>query len=81
MIDDINNVLKNLRKIKGFTLRQVEKITGISNSYLSQLENGKTQNPSVNTLYKLSEAYNVDFNSILGLAGVIKNIGYKSYSN
>ena len=64
-------VLKNLRETKGLTLRRVEKVTGISNAYLSQLENGKTQNPSANVLYKLAEAYGVEFNALLELAGII----------
>lgn len=47
---------KQLRINKGLSLREVENITGISNSYLSQLERGKIKTPSyktVRTLYLL----------------------------
>jgi transcriptional regulator with XRE-family HTH domain len=49
--------LRNLRKKKGLTLRQVEKKTKISNSYLSQIEQGKRGLPSIDTLEKLADAY------------------------
>lgn len=47
---------KKMRKSKGLTLREVEKITGVSNPYLSQLETGKIKSPGydvVKTLYDL----------------------------
>ena len=46
-----------LRKRKNMTLRQVEDLTGISNAYLSQLENGKIKNPSYNVVIKLNKLY------------------------
>lgn len=49
---------KQLRKEKGLTLREVEKLTGISNAYLSQLENGKIKKPSYDTIQKLNTVYN-----------------------
>lgn len=48
---------KSMRKAKGLTLRQVEDITGISNSYLSQLETGKIKAPSYNTVRTLVMLY------------------------
>lgn len=48
---------KELRTKKGLTLRQVEEKTGISNSYLSQLENGKIIKPSFDTIEKLNKLY------------------------
>lgn len=44
---------KSLRKAKGYTLRQVEDATGLSNAYLSQFENGKIKKPSHDTITKL----------------------------
>ncbi len=46
--------LRDARETQALTLRQVEEITGISNAYLSQLENNKIKKPSANILYKLS---------------------------
>lgn len=61
--------LKSLREKKQFTLREVEKRTDISNAYLSQLESGKIKQPSPVHLYKLSEVYNVTYESLMDLAG------------
>jgi hypothetical protein len=47
----------SLRKEKGWTLRQVEDATGISNAYLSQFENGKIKKPSQNVVTKLINFY------------------------
>ncbi|MEQ8906025.1 helix-turn-helix domain-containing protein [Ekhidna sp.] len=60
---------KALRESKGLTLRNVEKITDISNAYLSQLESGKVKQPSPNNLYKLSEAYEVPYETLMGKVG------------
>lgn len=49
--------LKSLRKSNKLTLRQVEDLTGISNAYLSQLENGKIKKPSYDTVGKLFDLY------------------------
>jgi len=49
---------KDKRKEKGLTLRQVEDLTGISNSYLSQLETGKVKKPSYEVVSKLYNLYN-----------------------
>ena len=54
------------------TLRQVEEATGVSNAYLSQLENNKISKPSANVLYKLSQMYKVDLDIFLAAAGIIK---------
>ena len=48
---------KQKRLSKGLTLRQVEEKTGISNAYLSQLENGKIKKPSYDTIQKLNAVY------------------------
>ena len=51
--------LKELRLINKLTLREVEKITGISNAYLSQVERGKRSVPTIKILRKLAHVYNV----------------------
>jgi transcriptional regulator with XRE-family HTH domain len=65
--------LKQQRELKGFSLRQVETLTKISNAYISQLENNKIKSPSVNTLYKLANFYGVDFSTLLEAGGVVKS--------
>ena len=74
----LGSTLKELREIHRFTLRQVEEATGISNAYLSQLENDKIAKPSANVLYKLSNIQNVELDTLLAAAGIIEK---KSSSN
>lgn len=66
-------ILKELRKQRDLTLRQVEEATGISNAYLSQLENGKIRHPSAQVLYALSKLYGCNIEDLLIAAGMIKN--------
>lgn len=49
-------VIKNKRKEKNITLYRLVKITGLSYSYLSELENNKVYNPSLATMYKIAHA-------------------------
>jgi transcriptional regulator with XRE-family HTH domain len=57
---DWNEKLKFARKVSGFTLRQVESKTGVSNAYLSQLETGKIKDPGFFTMIKLLDLYNLE---------------------
>jgi hypothetical protein len=49
--------MKSIREGKGLTLRDVEIACGISNAYLSQLENGKITNPSFRVVEALHNFY------------------------
>ena len=44
--------IKNFRTIKGFSHEELEKISGISNHTISDIENNKTK-PKIETVYKL----------------------------
>lgn len=68
----LGDELRSCRESKKFTLREIEEMTGISNAYLSQLENNKIKKPSANILYKLANIYEVDFDFLLEAAGVIE---------
>lgn len=52
------SALKDRREALGFTLRDVESITDgrVSNAYLSQLENGKIEAPSIQMACDLAAA-------------------------
>jgi transcriptional regulator with XRE-family HTH domain len=67
--DKLGAFLASLRKQKGLSLREVESRTGISNAYLSQVENGKIREPSPGNLFKLSELYGVSYAELLEQAG------------
>ena len=49
-METLGKLLKQYRELNKLTLRAVEEKTGISNAYLSQLENEKIAHPSANTL-------------------------------
>ena len=68
----LGKTLKGARENIPLTLRQVEDITGISNPYLSLLENDKIKKPSASVLYKLAAAYKIELNSLLMAAGIIQ---------
>ncbi len=64
--------LKKARQMSKFSLREVEELIGISNAYLSQLENDKIKKPSANILHKLASLYELDFELLLEVAGIVK---------
>lgn len=68
----IGEELRRLRLLRGVTLRDLEKATKISNAYLSQLENGKTDQPSPRVLHKLAEFYKVPYEALMGVAGYLR---------
>lgn len=67
--------LKTARKLSNLSLRDVEKATGVSNAYVSQLENNKIRKPSPFILRKLSQLYGIDHESLMEQAGYINPKG------
>jgi len=65
----LSEFLKDCRQDLRLTLRDVESNIGISNAYLSQLENGKIAQPTPKILRKLSDFYDISFQNLLTLAG------------
>ena len=77
-------VLKQAREFKQVSLRTVEEKTGVSNAYLSQLENDKIKKPSADILHKLAIEYSIDFNYLLHVAGLVErgskeNVSFGSF--
>lgn len=66
-LPDIGKTIKQLRSAKGLTLDQLATSSGVSKSMLSQIERNKT-NPTVGTLWSLTEALNIDIGDLLGAA-------------
>lgn len=59
----IEYLIKEIREAKGLTLRQLSKKTGISNGYLSEIENN-AKNPSFINMVLISKALNVDLKEL-----------------
>ncbi len=64
--------LKVARELHKLSLRQVEEATGISNAYLSQLENDKIKKPSPHFLHKLAALYDIGYELLMESAGYVK---------
>lgn len=65
------NNLKKYRLQCGFTLYELSLYTGLSIGYLSHLENGTRENPSLNVMTKISKAFNRNVYEIFGDENVI----------
>ena len=66
---NLGSFLRGSREQRSFTLRAVEKATGVSNAYLSQLESGKIRQPSPLILHKLAQLYEMPYMLLLEKAG------------
>ena len=69
MADQVGNLgarLRNVRLATGMSLREVARQLGVSPSFVSQLENGKSQ-PSVATLYSLAQLLNVSIDELFAV--------------
>lgn len=64
--------LKDIRKNKGFTIREVAERSGVSSAYISQLENGQRGTPSPDILSKLSGALETPYPVLMQLAGYLQ---------
>jgi transcriptional regulator with XRE-family HTH domain len=52
----VGELIAVARECKGYTLRDLEKRTGISNALLSQIETGHVENPSWRNVVKIAKA-------------------------
>lgn len=71
---DFGYVIKEQRKNIGISLREAAKRTGISHPYLSQLENGKTKNPTREVIKKLSVGLGISYAFLLETAGYFEGV-------
>ena len=68
---EFGKYLKSLREAKKMTIRQLELYSGVSNAYLSHIENGKRGIPSPEILRKLSKPLDVPYEELMARAGYI----------
>ncbi|MDF2961562.1 MAG: Xre family transcriptional regulator [Paenibacillus sp.] len=67
--------LRDMRKLKGFTIRELADRSGVSAAYISQLENGNRGVPSPDVLMKLSEGLNTPYSELMDIAGYLEKPG------
>ena len=61
--------VKEVRTRKGFTQEELSEKMGINPKYLSSIERGK-ENPTLNTLIKLSESLDIDLSEIFSFVQI-----------
>jgi SOS regulatory protein LexA len=66
--------LKNIRKEKKLSIRQLQDLSGVSNAYISQLENGKRGIPTPDIIKKIHEPLGVSYDELMEKAGHISAI-------
>jgi transcriptional regulator with XRE-family HTH domain len=65
----LGNRIRELREDRQMTLGDLERESGVSKGYLSQLERGEASNPTVDVLTKISQALAVTVSELLGERG------------
>jgi transcriptional regulator with XRE-family HTH domain len=71
----LGEALRRARTHRGYSLRQVEERTGISNAHLSQIERGQIRRPDAALLWRLSELYALNFDLLALWAGYAERPG------
>jgi len=72
MATALGDKLAAAREEKKWSLREVERRTGIHNAHLSQIETGTIERPAPNVLWALAEVYDLDLHDLLRLAGHVE---------
>lgn len=72
-------VIKKIRESKNITLYKLSKETGISRTYLRDLENNKKFNPTLLMLEKISSVLNVKLKDLFFSLDEIDNLKTEMY--
>lgn len=62
-------ILNHYRKVNGYTMTEVAKEVGVSQSYISNLEHGKRTDPSYEVIFKIGDFLNIDPLSLIAKLG------------
>lgn len=65
-VSNLGSQLKTVRLSTGMSLRELARQLGVSPSFVSQIENGKSQ-PSVATLYSMAQLLGVSFDQLFAV--------------
>lgn len=73
-MENFGEYLKGLRTEQKLSLRDVAAKTGVSISYLVQIEHGRKKGPSPEILKRLAPIYNVPVRDLLKAAGYLEEV-------
>lgn len=69
--EELGARLRQVRKLRGWSLREAAEKAEISPAYLQKLESGQVQTPSPHVLYNLAEQLRVPYSTLMELAGYV----------
>lgn len=72
-------VIKNIRERKNLTIYKLSKLTGINRAYLTQLENNKKFNPTMQILDKIANALDVNIKQLFYSLDEIEHLRKEMY--
>jgi HTH-type transcriptional regulator, competence development regulator len=73
-MSDFGDYLRNLREQQRLSLRDVAAKTGVSISYITQIEHAKRKPPGPDVLKKLALSYNVAVKDLMKAAGYLDDL-------
>lgn len=65
MSNKISTNVKQLRDSKGYSLEKVARLADLSLNTVVKIENGINKNPTIETLTKLADAFEVNVNDLI----------------
>ena len=77
---EFGEYLRKIRKARKLTVRQLDLYSGVSHSYISQIERGSRGIPTPDILEKLSKPLGVDYEELMRVAGYLKETKNKKES-
>lgn len=66
--DSFGQLLKHFRKIRNYSLKELEEISGVSSSYIFRIESGQRKSVSIVKIIQLCEALEVSYHEVLKTA-------------
>jgi transcriptional regulator with XRE-family HTH domain len=77
--DQIGKLIKGYRGMRGLSLSQVEKMAGVSGSFINRIENGERSEISFSKLIRIADALGIPFELLIEKSyGEHKQIGDKT---
>src|SRR4051794_36949965 len=68
---ELGERLRQVRTMRGWSLREAAEKADISPAYLQKLESAQVQNPSPHVLHALAEQLRMPYSSLMELAGYV----------
>lgn len=71
--------IKRIREVKNITIYKLSKTTGLSRTYIRNLENNKNANPTINSLFSISNALDVNIKDLFYTTFDIEDLKEEMY--